>query len=447
MPKLTAASVEQAKPGRARRELPDALCPGLYLVIQPEPSGRKSWAVRFRFAGKSCKLTLGPYSDALGLVAARDLARAALRAVAAGRDPHAEKVEARRLKEIEATRQESGERTKGTDSFASAWTAFERDHIDATLRSSTADEWKRIYKNTLAPRWKKRKLAEVERADVRALQRALRDTPAAADKALAVVRAFFNWLIREHEALTVSPCANVQKVKLAKDEQAEDDRTLTDAEIRWAWAACGEVGYPFGGIVRMLLLTGARRNEVAELPRSELDIDDRAWKLPAVRAKNGHAHTIYLSDLAVTVLDSLPRIAESLFVFSHHRTEGKRPSSGFSKAKKALDAAMLKIARKERTDVTIEPWHLHSLRKTFATGLARLQIPQHITDRCLNHVKGGKRDSPVSRIYNRYEYADEQRAAFDAWGRHVMALVSGQDTGNLVPLATRLSAVANAMQL
>lgn len=426
MPKLTALTVEHAKPGTVRREIPDTACPGLYLVVQP--SGARSWTTRYRYAGKPRKLTHGPVSDALGLVEARNLSRDATRAVAAGRDPAAEKIDARRMAADEATRIERGEVLKATDSFEVVWAVFDAEHIETNLRERTADTWRRVYRNVLRPRWAKRPLNEIAPTDVYGMRNALRDTPDASDTALAVARAFFNWtMAAPRHLLPASPCNGIKKLDREKEA---DDRTLTDDEIRWLWKATDKVGYPFGGLVKLLLLTGTRRNEAANLVQPELDAKAHVWRLPAARSKNGRAHTIHLSAATLALLKSLPKIeSDSGFLFT---TNGKAPISGFSKMKRALDKAMADVAAEERGEkVKIPPWHLHSLRKTFATGLARLGIALQVAERCINHVSGTL--GGLAGIYNKHEYQAEQVVAFDAWARHVEAVINGEH-GNVVPM-------------
>ena len=135
--------------------------------------------------------------------------------------------------------------------------------------------------------------------------------------------------------------------------------------------------------------------------------------------KNNRAHEVHLSDAAVQVLRSVPRVGNGL-VF----TTNGRPVSGFSQGKKRLDAAMLKAKQDELGDkaAPIPHWILHDLRRTAATGMARLNIPPHVVDKVLNHVSGTIRG--VAAVYNRFEYLDERRAALDAWGRYVVDLVT-----------------------
>jgi integrase len=429
MAALTDVAIKNLKPDGTRREIADAGCKGLYLFVLP--SGTRAWYARYRnAASKQCRLPLGTYPD-VGLAAAREKADAVRAAVRDGRDPVAERIAARDLAAQEAERLARGEVVKPSDSFEVVWAAFDSEHMKPTFRKGTAVMWRRVYKRTLAPRWAKRPINEITSADVYGVQRALQDTPAAADTALTICKAFFNWCIAApRHLLATSPCAGIAKVKRPKEETAEDDRTLSDAEIRWLWIASGKVTLAFGGIVRLLLLTGARRTEVAQLVESELDTNARLWKLPAARAKNGRAHAIRLSDAALALLNSNPRVNnEAGYIFC---TNGTTAVSGYSKFKTALDKKMAEVATAERHEpVTIPPWRLHSLRKTFATGLAKLGVSLQVAERCLNHSSGTL--GGLAGIYNKHEYAEEQAAAFDAWGRYVESIVNGKP-GNVVSI-------------
>jgi integrase len=205
---------------------------------------------------------------------------------------------------------------------------------------------------------------------------------------------------------------------------------LTDEEIRWFWQGCGEIGWPFGPLFLLLLLTAQRRDEVGGMRCSEVDLDNQIWTLPRQRAKGDREHEVHLSDAAIDVLRSLPRIASNSIgqdglVFT---TNGRTPVSGFGNAKRRLDVIMAEARRRslglpERTK--IPDWRLHDLRRTAATGMARLNFPPHVVEKVLNHVSGTIRG--VAAVYNRFEYLEERRAALEAWGRYVWNLVSPAD--------------------
>src|SRR3954451_3670569 len=183
---LTAQAVERLKPDPAKRlEVPDGLLPGLYFVIQP--SGAKSWAVRYRHAAKPRKLTLGSY-PALDLGTARDRARTALQAVALGRDPGAEKQEARR-----AARNEKPDR----DLFPAVLETFLERHVRAKTKRRSAEEAERIFRKHVVPAWGRRQAQDITRRDVIEHLDKLVDAgkPVLANRTLAHVRKFFNWCI------------------------------------------------------------------------------------------------------------------------------------------------------------------------------------------------------------------------------------------------------------
>jgi integrase len=174
--------------------------------------------------------------------------------------------------------------------------------------------------------------------------------------------------------------------------------------------------------MKTLILTAQRREEVAGMLRSEISGNDQTWHLSSARTKNGKAHQIPLTDAMLRVIGSIPK-SESRdgFVFT---TTGKTSISGFAKAKSRLDKLVLERARREAQDrgddpehVTIDLWRMHDLRRTAATGMARLGHPIHVVEAILNHRSGAI--SGVAAVYNRYSYADEKRKALEDWAEHV----------------------------
>jgi integrase len=294
----------------------------------------------------------------------------------------------------------------------------------------------------LAP-WRDRRVATITGDDVRKLRDDIADRGAVtqSNRTLARLQALFNWAVDERR-LTTSPAAGIKK----RTREEERDRVLSDEEIRWFWAGCTELGWPFGPLFKILALTAQRRDEVGELRWSELDRGERRWTLPRHRAKNGQSHVVHLSDAVVDILTGLAEqraqidiLKTSDLVFS---TTGITGVSGFSRAKNRLDAAMVRARRRalgqpeddaelrktlgipdgRALPVEISPWTLHDLRRTAATGMARLSIPPHVVDRILNHTSGTIRG--VARIYNRHAYLEERRAALEAWSRFVVSLVA-----------------------
>ena len=382
--------VEAARAAEARQEIPDALLPGLYLVIQP--SGAKGWALRYRAAGKPAKLTLGKYPT-LGLAEARQEAAAAARLVAAGGDPGAARKAAKAEEEAAAR-----------DTVAAQVEAYYKRHL-ADLKSGDAAH--AFLRRGPVAAWGDRPITAVTKRDVVEMIDAFVDkgSPLSGNRTLAHTRAFFGWC-RDRGVIQTSPAEGVRPPVAERSR----DRVLTDDEIRLLWKATGAQGAPFGALYRLLLLSGQRLREVAGMSDRELDGD--LWTIPGERAKN-EAHVVPLSPEARAVLDGVPRLVGSRWIFT---TTGVSPTSGFAKGKARLDRLMAESARKE-----IPEFVIHDLRRTAASGMARLAIAPHIIESVINHRSGIV--SGIARVYNRNDYLGEKRAALEAWGRHVLEIV------------------------
>jgi integrase len=387
MPKLTAKTVETFKPVAERREIPDALLPGLYLIVQP--SGARSWAVRYRHGGKTRKHTLGPFPR-LDLKTARDLGVKALRAAATGADPATEK------------------QTAQSESVEAIAAQFVERHCKRNYRPRTLAEAERLLRLYVIGRWGRRPISSITRGDVRGLlDKLIADgAPITANRCFSLVRKFFNWAA-EHEIVATSPCAGLRP----PTTETTRDRVLTDPELRQVWQTADKMGGPFGAIVKLLILTGQRRGEIAGLTWSEIDLEKRLICLPRERVKNNRAHDVPLNAQAISVIGAMPRISDR-FVFALN-SEG--PINGFSKNKTQLDALL---------PAEMPPWTLHDIRRTVASGMARLGIALPVIERVLNHVSGSF--AGIVGIYQRHDFAKEKQAALNAWGDHVAAVVSRQ---------------------
>src|SRR5262245_36372011 len=389
--RLTVKNVEAMRPGADRREIPDGHMPGLYLIVQP--SGARSWAVRYRHHGQSRKHTLGSY-PAIDLKAARALAGKALRAVAEGRDPGREKFLARTAK---------------ADSVDHVVEEFLERHVRRSNRPRTVQGTERLLRQHVLPHWRGRLMHEITRRDVLDILDRVVDggAPIAANRVHAAVRKFFNWAVAR-DILAASPCAGV---KPPTAERARD-RVLSDVELRFVWQATDKLSGTFGPLVKLLALTGQRRDEVARMRWDELDLDARLWTLPAERTKNNKPHEVPLSNAALAALQNVPRIAGSPFVFATNG--GASPVSGYSDGKRRLDALL-------RADMPA--WRLHDLRRTCASGMARLGINLPVIEKVLNHSSGSF--AGIVGVYQKHSFADEKRQALEAWGRHVDSLING----------------------
>jgi integrase len=250
-----------------------------------------------------------------------------------------------------------------------------------------------------------RPAAEVDRAEANAALRAAVATAGriGVNRVRAYARACFAWGVRELR-IPSSPFADLATP--GDDEEARD-RFLDDAELARVWRAAGGIGEQWRAIVRLLILTGQRRGEVAGMGWSEISPDLTTWVIPAARSKNGRKHEVPLAPAAAEIIRATPRFAGCDLVFSQGR---KTPPSGFGRAKERLDGAL--------SDPPISPWTLHDLRRTVATGLQRAGVRLEVTEAVLNHVSGTR--SGIVGVYQRHAWTAEKGAALEDWARHVL---------------------------
>jgi integrase len=418
---LTEIAIKNLKPGSTRREIPDGKVGGLYCVVQP--SGATSWALRYRHLGKPRKLTIG--SGAIPLPEARDLAREALAKIARGDNPAAEKVAAKEAAKVAEK--------PAADLVEKVVASFLDRYAKRQCKATTCVEYKRILEKNVVAAWRGRRLGEQTRADVHELLDGIIDRGAAvqANRTFAALRTMSNWAL-ERGVIERNPCAGVK----APTQETSRERVLTDEEIRLAWLAFEKVGWPFGRLGQLLLLTGARRDEIAEAKWSELDADQQLLSLPPGRMKAKEAHEIPLTDKAMEIIASLPKIAamgkETEFLLT---TSGARPVSGFSKGKAHIDRVIAETINAEQGEDAQAPahWVFHDLRRTVATNLQKLGVRLEVTEAVLGHTSGSR--AGIVGIYQRHKFADEKRAALEAWARRLDAIVTGKPAGNVVELA------------
>lgn len=401
---LTTKAVESAKPSGNRQEIPDGIVPGLYLVIQP--SGAKSWALRYRFAGKPCKLTLGRW-PVMTLKDARQAATDALDKVERGDNPAGLK-QAEKAAKVQA-------QLEGRNKVKNLLDDFERRHL---AKKKSGKQARGFLDRFVLPAWGDRDVQTITKRDVIELLDSIMDSGRGitANRVLAHTRKFLNWCV-ERDILQSSPAAGI---KAPADETARD-RVLSDDEIRLFWAACDHAGYPFGPMAKLLLLIGQREGEVGGMTFAEIAGD--TWSLAPNRTKNARAHDVPLSQAAQAILGGVERIkSKAGYVFT---TTGETSVSGFSKALGRMRAKMNELAKEAAGEaVEIDHWTFHDLRRTCETGMARMGVPQDIIDRVTNHVSGQHR---MVRIYNQHSYADEKRDALDTWAQAVADIVAGRD--------------------
>jgi integrase len=324
--------------------------------------------------------------------------------VATGRDPAAE----RKAAALEAARKAAHEALT-LDALLEQWEAL---HL-ADRRDRYRAEAIRAIKSAFVDRLKA-PAADLSRSTVvRVLDGIARDgKQAMASRTAAYGRACYHWAIKRG-SLASNPFQDLPLAPIAKRE-----RVLTDDELRAIWQATAGPG-PFNAIVRALILTGQRREEVAGMAWGEVAPELSSWTIPASRAKTGAAHVVPLSAQAQAILRRAPHLGETDLVFP-----GLRGAfGGFSKAKAALDKAS-----------GVKDWRLHDLRRTMATGLQRLGVRLEATVAVLNHIAGSR--AGIVGVYQRHTWAEEKRAALNAWGEHVAAIVERRETtGKVVSFA------------
>lgn len=427
--KLTDRSITVKAPASGRIELWDSLLPGFGLRVSAGDS--RTYFVMYRAntaKGRvQRRLKIGD-AKVIDLGPARDLARAALEKATRGIDPAQEK------RPLLAA---------AGDTVQDVATDYLERYAKKNTRASSYKETKRIFDVDVLPAWGARPIKDIARHDVNVLldRIAGRGAEVQANRTLARLKTFFTWAVDE-EILTVSPVARMKP----KTRETARDRALTDDEIKLFWQACDAIGWPFGHLFKLLLVTAQRRDEVGTIAHAEIDLEKRLWSIPRQKAKNDRAHEVSLSDLAVSVVKSVyearpatKELKESPWLFT---TNGETVVSGFSRAKERLDAEMEKLARKARglpekdedlrKTLNLKPgaelprfvpeFILHDLRRTAATGMARQNVPPHVVDRILNHVSGTIRG--VAAVYNRHAYTEERKAALDGWGAHLAGLVA-----------------------
>ncbi|MER9854533.1 MULTISPECIES: tyrosine-type recombinase/integrase [unclassified Mesorhizobium] len=415
--KRAAAFINALKPSAARQEIPDSAQAGLYLVMQPQPSGSLSWAVRTKVDGKPAKITLGRYDEegttedrsgnvvisatqVLNTTQARALAERVIADAKRGHDPRQEKT--------------------GNKFSVDHWldefvkTARTAGFKGRPVKASTADEYERIIATNIKPNLKH--VTDIRAIDYRDIEKLIAKLQAGAQRnAFAVLSAFFRW-----KAVARVIGRNIIELAEAPTKPQSRERVLSHDEIKTVWNAATKCGYPFGPMVQLLLLTGQRRDEIANLKWSEISDATDALTLEGSRTKNGRAHIVPLAPLAKTIIEGLPAITDadgelSAYVFT---TTGKTPFSGFSNGKIALD--------KHCGEPALMNWHLHDLRRTCATELAKLGIKQEVTEAILNHKTG--KVSGVAGIYNRYDYQDEKAEALKQWATRIASITANNVT-------------------
>jgi integrase len=428
-------------PGKVR-EISDALSEGLALSILP--SGTRTWTMRFRRpSGKQGQLTLGRYmpSEHEVVEGTIDMSRIGTPLTLTTARALASWVHVQRRlgKDIVAEYQASKHRAKAqaVNNEANSFAAASREFIDEVAKTKrrrwkdmaitlgwdyTDEDEPVMRQGGLAKRWADKPVSDIDDNDIFQIVResgrsgvpgcAVKTKGRSASRERAMFGALssmFKWLKGERR-VKVNPCPGAVPL----EPFVVRDRVLNIDEIVWFWRACEAEGKPFGTILKLLLLSAQRLNEIAAMRYSELD--DGVLTLPASRVKNKRRHVVPLPKQAIALI---PDADDSDLVFT---TTGVTPVSGWSTLKMRIDKAMAKYAEAEGK--TVPAWTFHDLRRTAITGMNELGISPWVVEQIVNHVSGTR--GGVAGNYNYSQLLPKRKAALQRWADHIQALVESR---------------------
>lgn len=407
------------------------------------PLGRKVFIYQYRMPapGEAAKTapvryTIGRYGS-ITPEQARKRAEQLAGMVANGIDPRGQDKE--RHAAAKEAKRAAAERARlegelAFDKYADTWL----DHYEheKNRRASSVRQARLVIENHLKLALGSKPMPYIGRADLQPIFDAIPAKQKGMRRAVfAYASILFGWAVRRGD-IGSNPLSAMEKPAAP----AARDRVLSDGEVKLLWNAAPKLSAPFDAFIRLLVLTGQRRSEVAGMTWAELDRTRATWTIPADRAKNKAAHIVPLSAPVVAELDQLaaealgedmpkdgPVWPASGFVLS---TTGKAPISGISKAKAKLDAEMCKANEGE----VVPAWRIHDIRRTVATGFQRLGVRLEVTEAVLNHISGSR--SGIVGVYQHHKWEDEKRSALNAWAQRVYAIVADRTPDNVVSLDT-----------
>lgn len=415
-----------------RSEIRDDLVSGLSVRVTDK--GKKTFVLVARFPGSQnpTRRAIGEY-PALSLKEARETAKDWLLLLRRGLDPK---------EELERVKTEN--LRKRTNTFSAVVEDYLKD-IPTRNRNRHAEQDAREIRRELLERkdragkvtwrnaWASKPVVDVTDADIAELIAAIRDRPAPgmAYNTWGHVKAIFSWAMgperRQGYGLTINPTLNLQP-KHFRLSKTISTRVLHPHEIRAYWAVAEATPYPLGPFYKLLMLTGQRKSEVAEARWPEFDLKNKLWTVPPERFKSGQSHIVPLSDDAVALLEKLERFeGEDAGDFIFSTTKGKKPINGFSRAKSALDEAMLKLLKNDDPAALLPDWVFHDVRRTVRTRLSGLRINSEVAEMVIGHGKTGLR-----RVYDQHTFEPEMREALDRWATALKQTVSPEPAENVL---------------
>jgi integrase len=409
--RLTKRVVDATEPSRMEKLIFDSDVSGFGLKVTP--AGKKVYLLQYRMGGRGTptrRVTIGEHGSDVTPDQARDEAIRLRGLIKHGIDPYDQRkaAQAKHAKATEAP----------PDTVERVVAEFIKRYLS---QNRSGAETARILSREVVPAWKGRRLSEIKRGDIVRLLDGIADRGAvyARNRTGAAIRKLCNWAL-QRDIIDSNPAARLEML-----DEEKRDRVLSDDELRRVWHACDDLGWPFGPLFRLLVLTAQRRDEVGTMRWDEINTDAALWTIPKEKAKNGRVHEVPLSPAALAVLADLPRTGEYVFT-----TNSRTPVSGFSKAKTRLDTLAADAAKRDGEGWR-DDWKLHDVRRTVATNMAKLGVAPHIVEKILNHATGTI--SGMAAVYNRHAYLDERRRALDAWARQLETIL-GQPGNNIVPL-------------
>lgn len=395
--KLTDAFVKNLKPadGARRIEYGDRECRGLYVCAWA--SGKISWSYRFSLHGKAVNMGVGVYPD-LSLKDARNEVDGLRAVVMKGDDPR----DAKRAKKADARSIIFSEYVKD---WIKRYAVEVSDKTGRPRRTVTVEHARSMIATHLEKRVGKKPMQQIAGDDLKSAFDAI-SSQAARKATFAYASIMFKDAVY-NKVINSNPLDGFKKPATIGARK----RVLTDKELNAVWTAAVRMSEPARSFFHLLMLTGQRRDEVAGMDWAELDRDAAIWTIPAERAKNGETHIVPLAGAVIDILDRLAG-GTDWPADGYALTTGRSHFQAYSKAKAVLDDAS-----------GVTDWRIHDLRRTMATGFQRLGVRFEVTEAVLNHVSGAR--GGVAGVYQRYHWADEKRAALEAWAAHVEGLTHG----------------------
>jgi integrase len=352
-------------------------------------------------------MALGVY-DVMSLEEARDEAREWKRLIKKGINPST-------LKERERVEKEREQK----NTFRAVLAAYNKDKLEGLRRGHEVNrDLEKLADDT---GWGGRPITEITALEVRDVVKQYRDRGKIhhAHNLLGYIRRLYNWAIDQqvYAGLETSPCDRLKPKSIIGGKKLRN-RVLSDAELRAAWIAAERMGYAYGPLFKLLMLTGARKSEVAEAHWSEFDLAKKTWTIPAGRMKANAAHIVPLSDAAVGVLKSLPRFDAGDYLFSVN--SGRGAVAAFSAAKDRFDGEIIKALRENDSKAKLPDFVIHDIRRTVRTGLSAIpNISDLVRELVIGHTKPG-----LHKVYDQYAYLEEKRFALDAWAARLCGIVN-----------------------